>query len=172
MKGILEQFLGPNKATTTEEQLTVHCGEIFQLWQHLVKRYDIRELTDIFQNFAKDTEFKAILSLGLNVLDEEIKELEDEMKRLGIPLPARPPKSINTSSNTEVLRDELMFRIVYTGIQSFLSEQIQSILAMQNKKLRNIFLKMERKEIDMYNKMSVYGKLKGWIYIPPEYGPK
>ena len=58
------------------------------------QRYDIRELTDIFQNFAQDLEFKAILSLGLKVLDNEITTMEEEMNRLGIPLPPRPPKSV------------------------------------------------------------------------------
>jgi hypothetical protein len=30
-------------------------------------RYDIYELTDIFQNFASDLEFKAMLAYGLNI---------------------------------------------------------------------------------------------------------
>lgn len=41
------------------------------------------------------------------------------MDTYGIPLPPRPPKSINTPANTEVIRDELIFRLVYMEIQKF-----------------------------------------------------
>jgi hypothetical protein len=142
---------------------------VFGLWQHLVQRYDIRELTDIFQNFAQDLEFKAILSLGLKVLDNEITTMEEEMNRLGIPLPPRPPKSINTPINTEILRDELMFRIIYMGIQYFISQHVNTILQMQNPRLRDEFIKIEGTEIDLYTKLTKYGKLKGWLFIPPSY---
>lgn len=166
---ILDSLLGGSKSATTEEQQTVHSGEIFGLWQHLVQRYDIRELTDIFQNFAKDIEFKAMLTVGLSVLDNEITILEDEMDRLGITLPPRPPKSINTPSNTEILRDELMFRIIYWGVQNFLQQHMNTILQIQNKRLKDEFIKMEQKELDLYTKLSKYGKLKGWLFIPPAY---
>jgi hypothetical protein len=46
--------------TPQAEQKKVHTGEVFGLWQHLTQRYDIRELTDIFKNFAKDAEFRAL----------------------------------------------------------------------------------------------------------------
>lgn len=164
---IIDSLLG-NKSTV-EAQQSVHSGEIFGLWQHLVQRYDIRELTDIFQNFARDVDLKAILTYGITILDDQITELETEMDRLGIPLPPRPPKSINTPSNTEILRDELMFRIVYTGIQNFVYQEVRTILNMQNKKLRDIFIKHERSEVDVFTKMSDYGKLKGWLFIPPAY---
>lgn len=46
---ILDTLLGGSKTTTTQQQQTVHTGEVFGLWQHLVQRYDIRELTDFFK---------------------------------------------------------------------------------------------------------------------------
>ena len=98
---IIDSLLGGSKITAAQEQQTVHTGEVFGLWQHLVQRYDVRELTDIFQNFANDVEFKAILSLGMKVLDNQIAIMENEMNKLGVPLPPRPPKSINTPSNTK-----------------------------------------------------------------------
>lgn len=164
---IIDALLGTK--TVAQEQQTVHTGEVFALWQHLVQRYDIRELTDIFQNFAKDTEFKVILTLGLNILNNEISTIENEMNKLGIPLPPRPPKSINTPVNTEILRDELMFRIIFMGIQNFIVQESNTILQLQNERLRDIFIEMGRKEIETYKKMSAYGKLKGWQFTPPAY---
>lgn len=155
--------------TTSQQQVTVHSGEVFAIWQHLVMRYDIRELTDIFQNFAKDIDFRALLSLGMKILDDEIIKLEDKMNSLGISMPPRPPKSINTPTNTEVLRDELMFRLLFMGVQNFLTEHVRGILASQEKSLRELFVDLERKEIGYYEKLTDYGKLKGWLFIPPAY---
>jgi hypothetical protein len=54
-------ILGTSK-TTAQEQESIHTGEAFEIWQHLVMRYDVYELTDIFQNFASDIEFKLALN--------------------------------------------------------------------------------------------------------------
>ena len=170
MTTIIDKLLGARAAT--EAQGKVHAGEVFQLWTHLVMRYDIKEITDIFQNFAHDLEFKAILSLGLKIIEEEITELENEMDQLGIPLPPRPPKSINTPGNTEVLRDELMFRTIYMGIQNFMSEHLRNIRMMQNPRLREMSIRMQHDEINLFIKLSTYGQLKGWLFIPPSYNPQ
>jgi len=155
--------------TVAQEQQTIHAGEAFEIWQHLVMRYDIQELTDIFQNFASDLEFKAILTWGLGILTQQIGKIEDEMNRLGIPMPKRPPKSINTPTNTEILRDELMYRTIYMGVQNFLNEHQRTVLMMKNKRLQSLFLKMQQGEIEMYTKLVSYGTRKGWLQIPPEY---
>jgi len=168
MPSLWERLLGDK---SPENQDKVHSGEIFQLWQHLTMRYDIRELTDVFQNFASDIEFKALLTYGMNMLDEEINIIEKKMDHFGIPLPPRPPKSISSPTNTEVLRDHLMFRIIYMGIQNFLTQQTNSILAMQNHDLRDMFIKMKEKELNAFIKMTEYGKIKGWLHVPPGYNP-
>jgi hypothetical protein len=161
-------LIGKGK-TTAQQQQTIHTGEAFEIWQHLVMRYDVYELTDIFQNFASDLEFKALLAFGINILQGTIDEIEVEMNRLGIPLPPRPPKSINTPANTEILRDELMFRTIYMGIQNFLNEHQRTVLMMKNPKLRDIFMKMQKDEITLYTRVVKYGNLKGWLHVPPEY---
>ncbi|MFZ7103318.1 MAG: DUF3231 family protein [Peptococcaceae bacterium] len=165
----LTDFFGTT--TTTSQQTKIHSGEAFALWQHLVQRYDIYELTDIFENFANDFEFRSILGLGTKTLNDEITKIEIELNKYGIPLPPRPPKSINTPSNTEILRDELMFRIVFMGIQNFVSQQTQSMLQMQHPDLVIMFDKFIRNEISITNKLSAYGRLKGWLFIPPSYNP-
>lgn len=155
--------------TTAQEQQTIHAGEAFEAWQHLVMRYDIYEITDIFNNYANDAEFKVILGYGLNILSKEIEQIEDQLTRLGIPLPKRPPKSTNTTTNSEVLRDELMFRIIIMGIQNFLNEHLRTILMMQNPILRDMFMTMMETETKVYTRFFAYGKLKGWLHVPPEY---
>jgi len=160
--------LGIGKSVAQKQQ-TIHAGEAFEIWQHLVMRYDVYELTDIFQNFANDMEFKALLSMGIKILDERIAKIEDAMYQLGIPMPTRPPKYINTPANTGILRDELMYRTIYMGVQNFLNEHQRTMLMMKNKQLRGLFMQMQQQEIDLHTKLVEYGTLKGWLQIPPEY---
>lgn len=110
-----------------------------------------------------------MLSWGLGVLQQQIEQIEDEMNRLGIPMPTRPPKTINTPANTEILRDELMYRTIYMGVQNFLNEHQRTLPMMKNKRLRSLFQKMQHAEIQIYTKLVAYGTLKGWLQIPPEY---
>ena len=81
----ITDILGIN--STTDQQTKIHSGEAFTLWQHLAQRYDIFELTDIFENFANDVVFKAILALGLKSLNDEITQIENELNKYGISLP-------------------------------------------------------------------------------------
>lgn len=166
---IIDSLLGTK--TTAQQQETVNSGEVHALWSALVMRYDVREMNDVFENFANDVEWKAILAMGKKILDREITQLENEMHRLGIPLPPRPPKSINTPGNTEILRDEFMFRITFMGIQTFLDEFMRAVRMMQNERLRGMLIEMFNQELGVYTKMSTYGRLKGWLMIPPAYHP-
>lgn len=152
---------------TKAEQL--NTGEVFALWEQLVMRYDVYEMTDIFENFANDVDFRAILTMGKEVLKKEISELEKKMNTYEIPLPPSPPKSINTPANTEVLRDEHMFRLAFMGVQNFLTGHIRSILNSNNENLIDMYIKFEKKELDIFKKLKKYGTLKGWQFSTPKY---
>jgi hypothetical protein len=158
------QFINSFRKNTKEKP---HCGEVFCLWQHLTQRYDILELTQIFQNFAHDIDFKAILTTGLKILNDEIELIEKQMNYFDIPLPPRPPKSANTPTNTEILRDAIMFRIIYSGIQNFVTQQTKSMLSVEKEHLKSMFVKMLETETNLYDKLASYGKAKGWLYVPP-----
>ena len=161
-------ILGIGKGPT-EEQKALHTGETYEMFQHLVLRYDMQELSIIFQNFTNDKDFKALLTWGLGLLDKEITKIESEMNRLGLPLPKRPPRSINTPTNTEIFRDEAMFRTLNRFVQISLYQLQRTGIIMMDPTLRDMFIKMQTSQTEMYTKFIAYGKLKGWIPIPPGY---
>ena len=158
--------IGKNPA---QEQRALHSGEPYEMFQHLIVRYDMMELAIIFQNFTNDTDFKTILTLGLNVLDKEITQIESEMNRLGLPLPKRPPRSINTPANTEIFRDEAMFRTLNRFIQISLYQLQRTGVIIMDPTLRDMFINMLTSQTELYTKFIAYGRLKGWIPIPPRY---
>jgi hypothetical protein len=166
---IIDTLLGTKAAV--QQQQTISAGEAHALSMALTYRYTIRELNDVFENFAHDTEWKVILALGKRTLDAEIAKIEAEMDTLGIPLPARPPKSVNTPGNTEAFRDELMYRTVQMGVENLLDDIMRGLRIFRNRRLRRLFLDFLENELGLYTKLADYGGLKGWITVLPNYNP-
>jgi hypothetical protein len=158
----------------TAEKPTLDSGEAFLLWDMLISRYDIIELTQLYHNFGHDPEFKILLSKGLNkTLEKEVNIMEKELNRYHIPLPNRPPKSVKIPANTGILDDQFMFKQIFTGMQSFLDNHVRTIRSVTtNDPLRDIFINFAKEELDIFNSLCKYGKSKGWLAIPPKYSPR
>jgi len=162
--------LYPNLPKGTKEKLDT--SEAFQLWDHLVARYDAVEITQVYQNQAHDKDFRYLLGKGLKeILEKQINILEKEMNNFGLPLPARPPKSVSTTKS-EMLEDELIFTGLFKSIQDMLSLHTAGIKqATTNDRLRGIIRKFLDEELDTFNNFVKYGKLKGWTRPVPMHRP-
>lgn len=153
---------------TTEKMDT---GEAFHIWDHLTSRYDSIEITQIYQSYAHDPDFKTVLLIGLvNVLNKQVKVLEKEMDHFGLPLPQRPPQSAQLLAQAQIFEDELIFRQVFTGMQ-FMLELHATALRQNatNDRLRKIYIDFIWEEVDVVNTWIKYGKLKGWLRPVPAY---
>jgi hypothetical protein len=161
----------PNLPKGTKEKLDT--SEAFQLWDHLIARYDAVEITQVYQNQAHDKDFKFLLGRGLkDILEKQINILEKEMDHFGLPLPARPPKSVKTV-NTELLEDELIFRELFSSIQDMLSLHVAGIKqTTTNDRLRGIIRNFLDEELNTFNNFAKYGKAKGWTRPVPMHRPR
>ena len=153
----------------TAKPPALDSGEEFLLWDQLISRYDIIEQTQIYQNFAHDPDFKYLLKKGLEeTLERQVDELEKEMNTFQLPLPNRPPKSVRVTANSGIMDDQMMFRQVFTGIQNFLESHIRTIRAITtNDPLRHTFIIFAKEELDLFENLCKFGKLKGWLLVPP-----
>lgn len=154
----------PQTPSGTQERLD--AGEAFHLWDHLSSRYDSIEITQIYQSFAHDPDFKLVLLLGLaDVLKKQVNILEQKMDHFGLPLTPRPPKTAQlTAAKPEVFEDELMFRQVFTGMQFML--ELHSSAHKQNTtndRLRKIYTDFLWEELSVIDVWIKYGKAKGWL---------
>ena len=158
----------------TANKPNMDAGEVFTLWDMLVSRYDIIMKTQIYQNFTHDLDLKAILSVGLTVtLDKQAKLLENEMNIYRLPLPVRNPNTVNLPSHSEVIDDEFIYRDVFFGIQGFLDYHARMIRSITtNDKFRKQIIEMAIEELYMFDKLVKFGKLKGWLKVPPIYQPE
>lgn len=153
----------------TAKPPVLSVGATHFLWDILVSRYDIIMATQHYLNYVHDPDFRFILEQGLTkVLEQQVNALEKELDMYRLPLPERPPKSVRFQPETNVINDEYVFNRLFTGIQGFIDSQINAIrTTVFNDPVRKIFIKHLHKELDLYNDLCKYGKLKGWILLPP-----
>lgn len=144
-------------------------GETYILWDMLESRYDAIMITQTYQNLAHDPEFRMVLTQGLGqMLEKQVNKLEAELDRYMITLPPRPPKSVNYEAQSGVFRDEFLFRRVFTSIQDFLDHHIWAIrVTVVNDPLRQMFIQFALDEVEVFDDLCKYGKMKGWISVPP-----
>lgn len=150
---------------------SIDNGEAYHLWNHLTYRYDNIYQTLLFASFAYDTDFKLFLDQGAEQLMKQAKMLEEELQKFGLPLPVRPPTVKPPETRTETMNDDYMFRTLVTGIQSALVFHAQGLKqSVTNKRLRNLFRDLLLEEVEIYNNLVKYGKLKAWLNAAPRAG--
>ena len=151
------------------ESLTL--TEAFHLWDHLTQRYDQLQMTELFSGVAHDPDFKAVLKQGINILTGQAKQLEQQVIQHGIPLPERPPSSIEIAIDPETLKDSFMFGTIFTGIVEAIDLHMRAVIeTIKNDNLRSLFLTLLKDEVDMFDKFLRYGKAKGWTKVTPIFG--
>ncbi|MCR6544672.1 DUF3231 family protein [Dehalobacterium formicoaceticum] len=146
-------------------------GEAFHLWDHLTYRYDNFEKTEIFHDFVYDGDFKILLKVGLQgPLKKQISMLEKELEYFGIPIPEHPPNVFTPPDNTEILKDDFMFKDIFAGIHGAAIMHAQALKqSTTNSRVQKIFNDLLLGEADILNQLIKFGKVKGWIYPAPQY---
>ncbi|KAF1084154.1 hypothetical protein SPSYN_02558 [Sporotomaculum syntrophicum] len=164
-----KEILSSLTASTADKQQKISVTDVFHLWNHLIQRYHIIYLTNIFENFAHDEDLRLILKLGKKTLDKHISLLEKNMTAYGIALPVRPPKQTQFTVNIEAFTDRYIFRRVLRGIQSFLPTHTMAFMHSTSPSIREMFLTFLIEELKLYDRFIEYGKLKSYVIIPPMY---
>lgn len=145
--------------------------EAFHLWDHLSQRYDQLQKTTLYQNMVHDADLKIILNQGVNVLNGQIKKLEQEVLKYGVPLPERPPAYIEISIDPESLKDAFMYGDIFTGIVEAIDLHMRAIIeTIKNDGLRDLFVEILKDEVKLFDRFLKYGKVKGWTKVTPVYG--
>lgn len=139
------------------------------MWNQLASRYDCIEKTQIYLEFAHDPDFKFILHKELsNILEKQADVLEKLMNKFKLPLPSRPPKSVNIDSGRLVVNDRLIYRDILSGCENFMETQVHAVrTSVTNDFLRTLFVKYLNQELVVYDDLCKYGKVKGWLEVPP-----
>ncbi len=155
--------------STRDKQANTNVSEVYHLWNHLVQRYNVLFITNLMEDFAKDSDLKMLLVAGKNTLTKHITDLENEMMYYGIPLPQRPPQETKNTYKKELFSDRHIYRRILRGIQSFLPTHTMAFVHSTSPKIRELFMQFLIEEMELYDKLLEYGKIKGYLINPPVY---
>lgn len=159
-------------STTTAEKPAISVSEAYLIWEKLLKRYDMVHLTKLWQSNIHDADFRIFVTKILKRFQKEANDLEPILTAHKIPLPPRPPESTSLPSNFQVIEDRFIFRRIFTAIQDFLDAHIQIIASLvTNDTARGLCISFLISELDTFDDLAKFGKLKGWLQTPPVYKP-
>ena len=150
---------------------TLHAGEIYSLWEELAARYVSKEKTQLFTQFVEDPDFKIVINTGLRTIEEQINKLERIIEKYSVQAMERPPINVNVDSNISALTDEFIYVEIINGSQKFLDMHTRAYRGSHNDELRELYKKFIIEEIDVYDGLVTYGKIKGWLSKPPQVTP-
>lgn len=150
-------------------QKELSVNDVWYMWKLLRTRYRVIEYTQFYLNFAHDADFKIVLRLGLDELKGQAKKLEELHRKYRITMPTPSAESITINVKLDGLDDRQIFQSLFYGLQGFLDLYVEAFRSCDNAKIRQNFKEFLLTEIELYDKLLEYGKLKGWLQKPPSY---
>lgn len=158
------------KLFTPKNLSYVNCQEAYSIWDLLTAKYQFVEKLHIWQNFTHDMDLKYLLNNIDQSLKKIITTLEKKCKEYSLSGPEVGVIAINTSANTEVIRDELIASDVFLWLQGITELLLRAIrTATTNDGLRETFIKINKVNLGLMNDLVAYLRIKGWINIPLRY---
>ncbi|AZO94449.1 DUF3231 family protein [Halocella sp. SP3-1] len=160
-----------NKKRIKNKQIST--AEAHNIW-NLINLNNLNINTgNIFKNFIHDPEF---LVLENNTI-EEYKKINKTLKNFAIKykisLPSMPQEDIQFTTNIDVITDEVIFKNMVKNIVYFTHELVAAIKSSTTTDdLRKSLIDFVKNNLNRYQTMYKYGKLKGWVEIPPSYKTK
>lgn len=160
-------FLDISKKSTAN---TVDVQEASSLWNTLAALYQFVEKLHIWKNFAHDTSLKLALAAMNKELKQVIETIENNCKKHRISGPEVGVKAVNTSADTEVLRDELIAQDTFIWLQGITVLLIRAIrTTTTNDGTRKIFMKISKTSLKIMDHAISFLRNKGWINPPLRY---
>ncbi|KUO62586.1 MAG: hypothetical protein APF84_02230 [Gracilibacter sp. BRH_c7a] len=148
---------------------TVSIGEAYAIWDNLVARYDWDDSLQMFYNYAHDPELQKIIQKLMKLVQKQSATLEEQLALYQLPLPPRPRETIQFEADSGVVKDEFIYRRIFSGFQDFLSLCSTAVRnSVVNDSLREIFIDMLLEKIYEFDELCIITKKKGWAQVPPQ----
>lgn len=149
----------------------LNCPEAYGLWDLLSAKYQMAEKLQIWRNYAHDKDLKYLLNSIVNTFERKIVvELEKQAEKYYLNGPEVGVKGVNTSANTEIIRDELIAQDTFLALQGITDLMLRNLrIATTNDSFRKKVIEFNKINLRMMDNMISFLRLKGWINEPPIY---
>ena len=161
--------LGYMGKSTSDKQKMLSIGEVYSIWKLLVMRYDALISTKTYLDLVKDSDLKKVIRDGIEVLETQIDVLERLTKEFSIPMPDRPPKDSNIVLDVNAVTDKFVYRAIFDSMSNMMFKHISNYQRANSSYLRDIFRRFLNQELDLYDGLYEYGKLKSYLQEVPSF---
>jgi len=158
------QKLGLMLKSTKEKQSVININEVWYAWDILVAKYDAISISNIVVSHIEDADLKLVSGSMVNLYKDIIKLMEGLLTEFGIPMPERPREMVKSTVNVEILNDKYIFNVMFEIVQSVITK---STAPYVRSKFKTILLK----NVELFEELVEYGKLKNYLDKPPVYRP-
>lgn len=160
------------KTSRTQGKKTsfVSVQESYSIWKLLDNRYRVVNYLNLMNNFVHDLDFKSIMNGHLLQYEKEIKLLENLAEQFSIKGPRPNTHKIKMKGNMEIIRDRELAWSAYRILSAELGTMMKILRdTTTNDSVRDQFMEILYKLIDMIFDFLDYLTLKGWMSPPPLY---
>lgn len=158
-------------ATTRQKQNNLNVSDVWHFWDILLAKYDIINISNVLLNFTKDADVKAVISSAEKSMQNFARSLEQAMLEFAIPMPSRPPEGANSTINLEVITDKYVFRRFFTLVKDLIPILATAFVNSTSPKARKLFKDHLNDTMVLYDNLSAFGEMKGYITNIPMYMP-
>ncbi len=156
--------------TMKKKGMQVNVQEASSLWDILKTNYMAVELMQMWQNFVHDGDLKILIGLFLRDIRDDIKVLEEQIKKYGIAGPDKNRAAVTSAVNTEALMDEYMAQEFFIFAQENVEQLLRALRTVTDSDpIRKMLMKFTRQAIERSDGIIAYLRMKGWLETPPLY---
>lgn len=158
--------------TGNQKLQPMHYGEVFGVWEHLLKAKGCLGKFQLLMNHTGDKDLKKFIEELLDeVVMKEITDLENLLSANGVSLPPGPQKRpvVNPDSIPAGARfmDMEVATCVYNDIFMGLTSSSRIISIATREDIAKLFSQHQAKVAKYGGKLSQIMKEKGWLVLPP-----
>ncbi len=157
--------------STKEKQSVININEVWYAWDILVAKYDAISISNIVVSHIEDTDLKLVSGSMVNLYKDIIKLMEGLLTEFGIPMPERPRERVKSTVNVEILNDKYIFNVMFEIVQSVIPVAASSFSKSTAPYVRSKFKTILFKNVNLFEELVEYGKLKNYLDKPPVYRP-
>lgn len=157
--------------STKQKQNSISVGDAWYLWDILTMKYDSMEVTNLLSGLINDKDLKIVVGNALKVAETTIGEMEKIILEYAIPLPARPPKSADSTINLEPVTDKYIFSRVLELFKQTLPILVNGFNNSYSPRVVSLFKKFIIEEMALIDNLTIYGEAKGHLDPMPMYMP-
>lgn len=158
-----------------ESNSPLHTGEVTSCWTYYISINEFISFEEVGLNTTVDDEVREMLTDAIKLCEKQVTQLEEFMKKEGIPLPELPASKPASDPNDIPLGAKSTDDEITNGVGIKVATAIMQCATGQAQSIRNdlglMWVKFHLEMVTFGTTLKTLMQKRGWIRVPPYYYP-